>query len=394
MSGCHFKSVLGISWDYYWFYMYNKNRYIGLALLVAILFTGCTIVPGSHIPRSNKDVVGEEQQDLSKLVDIYPITVELLRQLNTPNQGPRANPELEALKANYEYRIGKGDILNITVWDHPELTIPAGSFRSSAESGTWVHSDGTIFYPYVGKVKVEGKTPQEVREILVARLSRYIKDPQVDVNIALFRSQKVFVTGEVNEPGKQEITNIPLTLLDAVNQAGGLTQKADWRNVTLSRQGKDETVSLQAIYQHGLLTENRLLESNDIIHVPRNDRLKVFVMGEVGKPSTQVMDRTGMKLTEALSNVGGINELSADATGVFVIRGTEEGSEKIARVYQLNVKDATAMVLGTDFPLEPFDVVYVTSAPLQLWNRVMLQLLPTLRGYDYLNRSFEISTDF
>jgi polysaccharide export outer membrane protein len=216
----------------------------------------------------------------------------------------------------------------------------------------------------------------------------------VDVNIALFRSQKVFVTGEVNEPGKQEITNIPLTLLDAVNQAGGLTQKADWRNVTLSRQGKDESVSLQAIYQHGLLTENRLLESNDIIHVPRNDRLKVFVMGEVGKPSTQVMDRTGMKLTEALSNVGGINELSADATGVFVIRGTEEGSEKIARVYQLNVKDATAMVLGTDFPLEPFDVVYVTSAPLQLWNRVMLQLLPTLRGYDYLNRSFEISTDF
>ena len=354
--------------------MYNKNRYIGLVLLVAIVFTGCTIVPGSHIPRSNKDVVGEEQQDLSKLVDIYPITVELLRQLNTPNQGPRANPELEALKANYEYRIGKGDILNITVWDHPELTIPAGSFRSSAESGTWVHSDGTIFYPYVGKVKVEGKTPQEVREILVARLSRYIKDPQVDVNIALFRSQKVFVTGEVNEPGKQEITNIPLTLLDAVNQAGGLTQKADWRNVTLSRQGKDETVSLQAIYQHGLLTENRLLESNDIIHVPRNDRLKVFVMGEVGKPSTQVMDRTGMKLTEALSNVGGINELSADATGVFVIRGTEEGSEKIARVYQLNVKDATAMVLGTDFPLEPFDVVYVTSAPLQLWNRVMLQL--------------------
>ena len=373
--------------------MKNQRRVASLLLVSTILFAGCTVIPGSHLPTSNKDVVGEEEKDLAKLVDIYPITVKLLRQLNTPTQGPRANPELEALRAIYEYRIGKGDILNITVWDHPELTIPAGSFRSSAESGTWVHSDGTIFYPYVGKLRVEGKTLQEVRELLVTRLARYIENPQVDVNIAAFRSQKVYVTGEVNQPGKQEITNIPLTLLDAVNQAGGLTQKADWRSVTLSRHGDEEAVSLQAIYQHGILTENRLLQPNDIIHVPRNDRLKVFVMGEVGNPSTLIMDRSGMKLTEALSNVGGIKELSADATGVFVIRETDEGSEKVARVYQLNVKDATAMVLGTDFPLEPFDVVYVTAAPLQLWNRVMLQLLPTLRGYDYLNRSFEISTE-
>ena len=380
-----------VSRDNCWFYMHNKKIRVGLALLGALLFAGCTIVPGSHLPTSNKDVVGEEEKDLAKLVDVYPITVKLLRQINTPNQGPRANPELEALKAKYEYRIGKGDILNITVWDHPELTIPAGSYRSSAESGTWVHSDGTIFYPYVGKLKVEGKTLQEVREELVKHLAKYIENPQVDVNIAAFQSQKVFVTGEVNQPGKQEITNIPLTLLDAVNQAGGLTQKADWRNVTLSRDGKEEAVSLQAIYQQGILTENRLLQTNDIIHVPRNDMLKVFVMGEVGTPSTLVMDRTGMKLTEALSNVGGIKELSADATGVFVIRGNKEGSEKIARVYQLNVKDATAMVLGTDFPLEPFDVVYVTAAPLELWNRVVRQLLPTLQGYDYLNRTFEIT---
>ena len=380
-----------VSRDNCWFYMHNKKIRVGLALLGALLFAGCTIVPGSHLPTSNKDVVGEEEKDLAKLVDVYPITVKLLRQINTPNQGPRANPELEALKAKYEYRIGKGDILNITVWDHPELTIPAGSYRSSAESGTWVHSDGTIFYPYVGKLKVEGKTLQEVREELVKYLAKYIENPQVDVNIAAFQSQKVFVTGEVNQPGKQEITNIPLTLLDAVNQAGGLTQKADWRNVTLSRDGKEEAVSLQAIYQQGILTENRLLQTNDIIHVPRNDMLKVFVMGEVGTPSTLVMDRTGMKLTEALSNVGGIKELSADATGVFVIRGNKEGSEKIARVYQLNVKDATAMVLGTDFPLEPFDVVYVTAAPLELWNRVVRQLLPTLQGYDYLNRTFEIT---
>ncbi|MDX5434711.1 MAG: polysaccharide biosynthesis/export family protein [Halomonas sp.] len=353
----------------------SKARFLAaLTLMIVLIFlAGCAYSPGGHIDERRLD------EALDARVDIQPITPELVMGMRIVEPASRPLPaELQRELEQYEYRLGPGDVVSVIVYDHPELTIPAGSERAASETGNRVRPDGTMFYPYVGRVQVAGMTLEELRGLITRRLSEVITNPQVEVGIAAFRSQKIYVSGAVERPGVQPLTIVPLTVLDAISEAGGARNDADWHNVLLNRDGREERISLFAMLRQGDLTQNRLLRDGDLLHVPTSENQNVVVLGQVLKPGAIALGNERLSLTDALARAGGVNESRAQPSGIFVVRGNPPESEKLATVYQLDISDATRLMLGTRFPLNPQDVVYVTSAPLARWNNVISLLIPSV----------------
>ena len=350
-----------------------------LAAGISALVSGCTIAPGSYLEfRALKD----SQTDaglLNSRVSVTTVDAEVIRRLSEDlsDDAPGLLAALESERGRYEYRVGPGDILSIIVYDHPELTIPAGEQRSAADSGNLVNPDGTIFYPYTGRIRVDGQTVDEIRENITTLLSEYIRDPQIEVRVAQFNSKFVFVTGAVNKPGRVALRNTPLTLIDAVQSASGFAPNANHHELKITRQNRTATVSSYQLLKTGDLSQNIVLRPGDLVHVPDDSTQRVYVMGEVNRPGQVGMGSTRLTLTDVITEVGGIKESSADAAGVFVIRPAVS-SERLADVYQFDLRNSIAYVFSNQFRLTPNDIVYVSTTELGRLNRVIDQVSPAL----------------
>ncbi len=228
-----------------------------------------------------------------------------------------------------DYVIGGQDVLTIAVYDQAELS---GKFT--------VDPDGTLTFPLLGRVKAGGLTLRGLEEDLKKRLSDgYIRNPQVSVSMETYRSQRIFVMGEVRSPGAYQLTG-DMTIIEAIARAGSTTPAAADEALIVRPRGGQTTgpvlptdsdstvlrVNLREI-QEGALSKNILLRDGDTLLVQKA-RL-VYVFGQVKAPGAYPVDKDTTVL-QALSLSGGVTDRGS--TGRIKIVRAVDGKKKELKV--------------------------------------------------------------
>lgn len=283
-----------------------------------------------------------------------------------------------------DYTIGPGDILNIVVWDHPELSItPAGGLATDSGSfsgvgnGFNVSPNGLIQFPYAGTIKVGALTEFDVRDVLTTRLAKVIESPQVTVRIQSYRSGRIYIDGEVKTPGLLTLNDIPVTLPEAIGRAVGMTVLADCSSVAITRQGQTTVVSMPQLLSQNINPSSILLVHGDLVRVLAREDSKVLVMGEVARPSTLTLENGRLTLNEALGDAGGLNLATADSRQIYVVWAANTDNPE---VFHLDAQSPAAFALAEGSELQVRDVIYVDPVLLVRWNRVNNLILPSAQS--------------
>ncbi len=337
--------------------------------------SGVSTLPAGSLPSMNG--VGSVSRD--RLIEIDSALINAQRAAR-PNG---VAPEVQALfDKPRPYVLGAGDVLSIVVWGHPELNLPALQVTSGVDTsgsnavvtGYTVDAAGNVQYAFVGMVPVAGLTEAQARDRLTQRLAEYVRNPQITLRIQAYRSKRVYLDGAVQVPGLQIINDVPMTLPEAINRAGGFNAVADRSWVSVTRAEKTARISLPDLIAKGANPSDILLRDGDLVRVHTATDSKVYVIGEVARTSALTLNNGKLSLNQALGDAGGVSQYSGDAQQVYVVRG-DGGNQP--EVYHLDASTPSAMALADGFALQANDVVFVDTSSLVRWSRVVNLLLPT-----------------
>lgn len=248
------------------------------------------------------------------------------------------------------YVIGPEDILQISVWGSPELSVQQLPVRP----------DGLISVPLIGDVKVDGMTPNQLKAYLENEYLKYIKAPNVSVIVTAVNSFKVFVVGGGIAAGTGSASGAitlksSTTLLQLLAQLGSL-QGADLKSAYLSRSGKKLPVNFMELVNNGDVSQDIDLHRGDVIFIPPDLENRIKVVGAVRNPGLFPYVK-GMTALDAVLSAGGFTEF-ASPNSVVIVR--QEGGE--AKNIDVRLKDVIKDGdLSKNIPLKPGDMVNVKS---------------------------------
>jgi polysaccharide export outer membrane protein len=288
------------------------------------------------------------------------------------------------------YALNAGDVVEVTIWEAPPASLFGGALvdarlgvstsRGQSFPEQMIAEDGALSVPFAGRIDARGHSPVEVEAEIARRLKGKANQPQVLVRVVRNTSSTVTVVGEVTQSIRMPLTPKGERLLDAVAAAGGVRQPITKLMVQLTRGDTVHTLPLDNVVRDP--QQNIALRPGDVITAVFQNQSFV-VLGATGRNEEIPFEATGISLAQALGRSGGLQDLRADAGGVFLFRfedravfegegklpTTQDG--KVPVIYRANLKDAATFFHAQHFPLQHGDLLYVSNSTTTEWQKFL-----------------------
>ena len=345
-----------------------------LFILILFLLNNCTILPGIN-KSPNKKNPNKKLQPSEYSINDVKINIIKINELSDEEINKYSKNQIndlvnevknysEVYDYKYEYILGVSDAISIDLTDTDDLD---GVYK--------IDQAGMIDLPFIGKIKLDELTLNEAQNLLLQIIKNFYKNPDLQVGIEEFNSNKVYIVGAVRNQTTISLNEQPLSLIEAAIEANfnpSAEDKLFGTSGLLRREGKVYKINLINTFKNKDEKENFYLKKNDVIFIDKNSN-SIHVFGEVSQPGTYYPDMN-YSLTELVSSVG-INQLTANAKKIYVIREKFESFLEVD-VFQLDIRNPVNLIAGQKFTIKKGDIIFIPTAEITKWNRTISLLVP------------------
>lgn len=331
------------------------------ALALAMLLQGCAL------PRSAPTLGEMQSPDVRLVADVVSVTAADVAAGLQPDHASFPAALLGQPTIDVE-RLGAGDVIAITVWEHDGLGLfpaSANGTAGAADLGEFtVDRRGTISLPYAGAITVAGLTPTELHAAIARKLARLIMTPQVAVRMVQRHSLAVTVQGDVAKPGTFAIDLASVRLSGLLGMVAPNQQNPEQLAVTVRRAGIGATVRLSDLYASP--EQDIALRGGDsiIVHAVTE---RVTVLGATGIQGQVPITRRNFSVIDAIGGARGLNDAAADPRAVFLLRNPAAqlpgGAAVRPTIYQFDLRRPEQLLLASRFVARDKDILLVSDAP-------------------------------
>lgn len=347
------------------------------------------IVDAAHQPR------GDEQAKRRKhdkdIAEILPFQLIDVSSSTLPNISKTVVEHFSASFLHQRFLLANqpiipGDTLIIRLWEAANDGLFASSGQRETVFTLTVSNSGNIDVPYAGHIEVAGQSVHQIRKELLRRYKGKAIDPEIHVHIAETTSRAISVLGAVAAPGRIMVPAQGIRLHDLMALAGGIPHPPWETTVTVSRASGlsaiSSTIELTRVLEHA--DNNIVMLPGDRLYVEHTPR-KFAVYGAITKPGNIAINHPSPKLSALLAESGGLVDLQAEASSVFVFRADPQPMDiqqqrQISTAYRLDFSKPDVFLLAGRFEVLPSDIVYVATADASEFRKFITTLLTPFLG--------------